>query len=215
MRMILLLLLLPSVAFAQESHYVTVFGSGSNPLRFKHTHTFATFTKVTESPSGQVIENHTISWMPATLNIRPFALRPEPGVNLTQDQSFQWAESHGLRTSVWGPYNITPERYEALLVRETNLESGRFRYRAIGGFTKSSTVSNCGQSFTRAVVVGQRYLQPTPLPGEQGTSLLVERGFNTAPHPVSEHPELLPSILAPGHEAVPREPGERIRRFGR
>lgn len=210
-----LLLLLPVSALAQDSYYITVFGTGSQSLRAKRTHTFATFSRVTETPSGPLVENHTISWMPEILNIRPLALRPETGMNLTQEQSFQWAESHGLRTSVWGPYGITAERYEALLARQTDLESGRISYRAIGGFTKRAAVSNCGQSFTRAGVVGHKYLQPTPLPGERGTSLLVERGFNTAPHPVVEHPELLPAILSPGHAAVPRQPGERIRRIGR
>lgn len=198
-----------------DTYYVTVFGSGSNPFRADRTHTFATFSRVTDTPSGPVVESHTVSWMPATLHIRPLALRPEPGVNLTQEESLRWAESHGLRTSVWGPFTITPERYAAVLARKADLESGRISYRALGGFTRDAAVSNCGQSFTRAGVVGRKYLQPTPLPGERGTSLLVERGLTTAPHPVAEHPELLPAIVAPGYNVVPRQPGERIRRFGR
>jgi len=214
------LLLLPiatpvAVAQSPDSYYITVFGSGSNPLRAHRTHTFATVSHVRETSAGPVAENHTISWMPATLNIRPLALRPEPGANLSQEESFRWAESLGLRTSVWGPFTITPERYEALLARKADLESGRISYRALGGFTKDAAVSNCGQSFPRAGVVGQKYLQPTPLPGEQGTSLLVERGIITSPHPVVERPDLLPAIVAPGHPVVRRAAGERIGRFRR
>lgn len=206
---------LPAVATAQsaDGYYITVFGSGSNPLRVKRTHTFATFSHVQQTPTGIVVENNTISWMPANLNIRALALRPERGVNLTQEQTFGWTESVGMRTSVWGPFRITPERYEALMARKAELESGRFSYRALGGFTKDAPVSNCGQSFARAGVVGQKFLQPTPLPGEQGTSLLVERGVHTAPHPVVERPDLLPVVVTAGHPVKQREPGERISRF--
>lgn len=205
----------PVVAQPAVSYYGTVFGSGSNPLRAKHTHTFATFSRVTETPAGPVVENHTISWMPATLNIRPLALRPEVGVNLTQEESLRWAESHGIRTSAWGPFTISPERFDALLARKADLESGQIRYRAIGGLRKSSAISNCGQSFPRAGVVGQKYLQPTPLPGEVGTSRLVERGLRHSPYPVYERPDLLPAVLAPGHPVVHREPHEQVALFGR
>lgn len=215
--LLLLPLAVPAIAVAQspDSYFITVFGSGSHPLRVKRTHTFATVSHVQQTPAGPVVENHTISWMPATMNIRPFALRPEQGVNLTQEQSLQWAESKGMRTSVWGAFTITPERYEAILARKADLESGRISYRAIGGLTKQAPVSNCGQSFARAGVVGQKFLEPTPYPGEQGTSLLVERGLHTAPHPVAERPELLQAIITPGYPVVHREPGERISRFRR
>lgn len=213
-----LLLLLSSPATAQDSYYITVFGSGSNPLRAKRTHTFATFTHVTETTAGPLVENHTISWMPATLNIRPLALRSETGVNLTQEQSLQWAESHGLRTSVWGPFKISPERFSSYMDRKADLESGRISYRALGGFTKDAPVSNCGQSFSRAGINGERFLQPTPFPGEQGTSELVRRAQRAAAdegRPLIERTDLYPAVVAPGHSVVHREPGERIRRFGR
>lgn len=212
------LLLLPANALAQDSYYITVFGSGSNPLRAKRTHTFATFTHVTETLAGPLVENHTISWMPATLNIRPFAVRSEAGVNLTQEQSLQWAASHGIRTSVWGPFQISPERFSMYLDRMADLESGRIKYRALGGWTKDAPVSNCGQSFARAGINGERFLQPTPFPGEQGTSELVRRAQRTAARegrPLVERTDLLPAVVAPGYSTVHREPGERIRRFGR
>jgi hypothetical protein len=202
-------------ASAQDGYYITVFGSGSHPLATRRTHTFATVSHVQQTPEGPVAVNDTISWMPATLHIRPFALRPEPGVNLTQEESLRWAESVGIRTSMWGPFEITPERYAALMARKADLENGRIAYRAVGGFTKSAPVSNCGQSFARAGVVGQKFLEPTPYPGEQGTSKLVERGIRTAPHPVVERPELRPAIVSPDHPVTVRDPAERIPRFRR
>lgn len=196
-----------------EDHYfVTVFGTGQNPLRARRTHTFATLTHVRQTEVGPVVENSTISWMPATLRIRPFALRPEPGVNLTQEESFRWAESNGLRTSVWGPFEIPQRRYDLYMARKAELESGTIAYRAIGAWTKSQPVSNCGQSFSRVTTAGQYYQQPTPFPGEQGTSELVKRMVRYAITPMVEHPELLPAVVDPS-AAVHREPGERILRF--
>lgn len=219
-RLIALLLLplaVPVAAVAQspDSYYITVFGAGSNPLRASRTHTFATFTRVQQTPDGPVVDNDTISWMPAMRRIRPLALRPEPGVNLTQEQTFRWIESKGIRTSVWGPFEIKPERYAVYLERKAELESGEVRYRAIGGFTKDATVSNCGQSFSRAGINGGRFLQPTPFPGEQGTSELVKRAARAAAaegRTLVERPELRPAVVTDPHPLTPRE---RISRFRR
>ena len=208
----------PAVATAQpaDGYYITVFGSGSNPLRVKRTHTFATFSHVQQTPTGLVVENNTISWMPANFNIRALALRPELGVNLTQKESLRWAESKGIRTSVWGPFDIPPERYAAYMNRLAELESGAVLYRAIGGLRKSSTISNCGQSFSRAGINGSRFLHPTPFPGEQGTSELVKRAARATAaegRTLVERSNLLPVFLNPGHPVTQREPGERITRF--
>lgn len=218
--LLLLPLAIPAAAVAQsaDSYFITVFGSGSNPLRAHRTHTFATFTHVHETPAGPVVANDTISWMPAALRIRSLALRPELGVNLTQEQTFRWIESKGIRTSIWGPFEIKPERYAAYLERKAELESGDVRYRAIGGFTKDAAVSNCGQSFSRAGINGDRFLQPTPFPGEQGTSELVKRAVRAAAaegRTLVERPELRPAVVTDPYPLTPREPGERISRFRR
>ena len=65
-----------------ERFYIIVFGSQSTPRRPKYTHTWATVVRVTgaDSPGEPAVEEHTISWMPATLNIRPLARIPETGV---------------------------------------------------------------------------------------------------------------------------------------
>lgn len=197
---------------AGHHYYVTIFGSEQNPLRFKRTHTFATITHLHETPDGPVVENSTISWMPATLNIRPFALRPEPGVSLTQEESLRWAESKGLRTSVWGPFEIPERRYYLYMARKAELESGAIAYRATGAWAREQPVSNCGQSFSRVTTAGQYYRQPTPFPGEQGTSELVRRMVTYAINPMIEYPEVRPLVVDPS-AAVHREPGQFIPRF--
>lgn len=194
-------------------YYVTIFGSGQNPLRFRRTHTFATITHLQETPDGPVVENSTISWMPATLNIRPFALRPERGVNLTQEESLRWAESKGLRTSVWGPFEIPERRYYLYMARKAELESGEFAYRATGAWREGQPVSNCGQSFSRVTTAGQYYVQPTPFPGEQGTSVLVDRMVRYAINPLIEYPEVRPLVVDPSAAVIHRQPGQRVPRF--
>jgi hypothetical protein len=202
-----------------DHYYMTLFGAQSVPFRTRNTHTFAEFTRTVPTPAGEaVVESHTVSWLPATLRVRPLALRPEPGVNLTLQQTFDWVGSFAGRVSVWGPYEIGPDRYFPAVARKAELESGAVAYRAVGGFTRSAPVSNCGQSFSRAgPVVGKRFWQPTPAAGESGTTHLAERYLNAGAflNPTVKHTALLPAIGADRYPVTPRTPGERIPRFGR
>lgn len=202
-----------------ERYYMTVFGAQSVPFRTRHTHTFAEFTRTVPTPTGEAVaETHTVSWLPATLRVRPLAVRPEPGVNLTLAETFAWVGSFGGRVSAWGPYQIGPDRYYPAVERKAELESGGIAYRAVGGFTRDAAVSNCGQSFSRAgPVVGRQFLQPTPLPGITGTAQLVNR-YNRAGafiDPSVRHTELLPAIGADRYPLTPRQVGPRSPLFGR
>src|SRR6516162_290722 len=49
-------------------------------------------------------EAHTISWVPATLDIQPLCLCVEQGVNLNLYDAIRYAQSNGERVSMWGPY---------------------------------------------------------------------------------------------------------------
>src|SRR5690349_116884 len=52
-------------------YYLLIFGSQSMPKQPRYTHTWVTFVRVGPGSSGTPdIEQHTISWMPATLQIR-------------------------------------------------------------------------------------------------------------------------------------------------
>src|SRR3954466_2684794 len=67
-----------------EHFYVLVFASQSTPKRPAYAHSFATVVHTAAKCPGEeaVLEHHTISWLPATLVIRPLYFHPEPGVNL-------------------------------------------------------------------------------------------------------------------------------------
>jgi len=166
------------------------------------------------TPTGeQVVSVETISWMPATLAIRPLALRPETGANLTLEQSFQWVESMGGRTSNWGPYEIDADRYQRFIARKADLDSGAISYRAIGALTKNGAISNCGQSFARSSpIVGNRYLQPTPSPGENGTSKLALRYLKAGAlaNNAATNEGVFQAEGGNLYPSTPRAPGERI-----
>lgn len=202
-----------------ERHYLTLFGAQSVPYRIRYTHTWAVFTRTAVTPTGEaVLESHAISWMPATFKVRPFAVRTEPGVNLTLAESFGFVDSFAGRTSVWGPFEIDADHFDRLKARKDRLESGEIRYRATGAFTREGSISNCGQSFARAApVVGERYLQPTPSAGENGTSRLALRYLRAGvlADGGKTHPWLLPMIGADGRPVTARQPGERVSFFFR
>ena len=162
---------------AESRYFLVLYGAQSVPFRAADTHAWAAFVKTTPSTGGQVtVHADTISWMPATLRIHPWDLRREPGVNLTGEQTLEWARSVNARITMLGPFEIDQEHYERLSARKNELESGNISYRAIGGLTRNAPVSNCGQSFTRASsIVGRRYWQPVPLPGERGVKRLAAR----------------------------------------
>ena len=96
----------------RESYFMIIFsqeGEGRDPTQ---SHTFATFIKATGNgpeKSKYKLESHTISWLPATLEIRLLRLLPEKGINLDLEANLRWARSRKARISMWGPYQIQKE----------------------------------------------------------------------------------------------------------
>src|SRR5258707_679178 len=80
----------------REEYFMAVFASQSRPIQSRYSHTFATFVKARHNPSSKkdmLLETHTISWMPQSLDIVLLRRRPEPGVNLDLASSLRWARS--------------------------------------------------------------------------------------------------------------------------
>ena len=116
-----------------ERSFVLVFGSQTTPKRAKYTHSWATVVKVSryDSPEAFSIQHHTISWMPASLDIRPLSFRVEPGINLSLRDTIDEMLRSGQRISVWGPYEVIPGMAERFQVQKAFLESGRVGYQCI------------------------------------------------------------------------------------
>lgn len=166
-------LLLASAAAAQtgDRYSVTLYGGHANVLRPRTGHTWAVFTHTfPTADGGTAAEQFTISWLPATLNIRPFALHSETGANLTHEQTMAFMTS-GKRPQVeaFGPYEITADRYQQGLMERAWLESGLIRYHGLGMFGRRGDVMHCIDAVTRTDPEWERRASPSVANGVLGT----------------------------------------------
>jgi hypothetical protein len=128
-----------------EFYYVIIFGSQSKPKLLQYTHTWATFIRaVGEGPdaSNYGIEQHTISWLPQSLDVRTWSLFPEPGVNLDLYGTLDAVYRDREYVTMWGPFRIHQVVYERSLGVKEILDSGAAEYRAIST-RRNLLVSDC------------------------------------------------------------------------
>ncbi|MBA4016540.1 MAG: hypothetical protein C0483_05075 [Pirellula sp.] len=147
-----------STAAAGERYFVTIFGSESSPKRARYTHTWATVTRATTDDANPaappVLESLTISWMPRNLTIRPLALRPECGVNLSLEATIRDCRCKGECIAMWGPFDydpcIGPTLFEKVRRQVARLESGCVLYKCIDPDTgpRSTYISDCIHAVT-------------------------------------------------------------------
>jgi hypothetical protein len=220
---LLLLTVLPVVASAQpgvaavadclppapsERYYVTLFGGQGDVFRPRTAHTWATFVRTAVTPAGErVVGEDTISWLPATLNVRPWAVFSEPGVNLTLQQTFDFMGSYRRqRVAVWGPYEITAERYAQAMGQKALLESGAVRYHALGLFGRKADVMHCIDGVTRTDPAWERKADPSRWFGEAGTAqatrAAVRSGFIL--NPTVTHDWIVRAVNPTGYKLTPR-----------
>src|SRR5262245_5667673 len=85
-----------------EHYYILIFGSQLRLPFPRYTHTWATVVKTIELPDcpRQITEVHTISWMPATLDIHPYRCRVEAGANLDLCTTIREVLQRGERISL-------------------------------------------------------------------------------------------------------------------
>jgi hypothetical protein len=136
---------------AADRYYLIVFGSQTQPHSHRHTHTFALFIKTrTGDQDNQeaIAETKTISWMPRTLRIRLLSQTPEPGVNLSVEQSVRWARSVGADTWMWGPFEIGQELYRLADAQVARLEAGKIKYVCLDKQFRGTGATNCIHALT-------------------------------------------------------------------
>jgi hypothetical protein len=139
-----ILLALATPARAGEFYYSMIFGSQSSPKQLQYTHTWAVFIKATgegTDPNNYSLEYRTISWLPRTLEVHVWDLRPEPGVNLDLYATLAAMCANGESVTMWGPFIVLPQVYERAGRVASVLESGEAQYRAISG--REILISDC------------------------------------------------------------------------
>ena len=128
-----------------EYYYVLIFGSQSSPKQLRYTHTWATFVRaVGEGPDANnySVYQHTISWLPQSLDVRTWSLLPEPGVNLDLYRTLEAVYRDREHVTMWGPFRIHQVVYERSLGVKQILDSGVAEYRAIST-PRNLLVSDC------------------------------------------------------------------------
>jgi hypothetical protein len=169
-----LLLFLPGRAHGDDLYFLIMFGAQRDAIQLRYTHTFATFIRARGCGTSYQLEVHTISWLPATLDVRPFALRPECGRNLGLHETIRWCLSNDERVSMWGPYRITADLYARAVQQCQLLDSGQVRYKADDSFHKSSRVSNCIHAVS-SIDTGYRLRVVSPEWGETASWYVLRR----------------------------------------
>lgn len=137
--------MIASESKGDEFYYAMIFASQSKPKVLRYTHTWATFIRaVGEGPDADryAVDQHTISWLPRTLDVRIWRSAPEPGVNLDLYQTLEAVSRKREHVTMWGPFQIHQSVYERSLSVKQILDSGSAEYRAIST-SRNLLVSDC------------------------------------------------------------------------
>lgn len=197
-------------------YYFLLFGCQSVPHYHPRTaHTFATFVKAAPGADGKtVIEQVTISWLPANGPVQPLRVRAVAGKNYSLEETFAIAARDNARVSMWGPFETDATRYELAVAQAGTLNSGTVRFRSVDSFLCRRAVQNCTHAVTYADPILHRLRQPVPTGyGEPGTSKLVVKYANSGAFAGPQtHDWLLPVLGLDKHPAVRRELGEYVPR---
>ncbi len=148
------------VRAADDRYFLLVFGAERSSRSVDHAHTFASFVKRSETPTGATLEVRTISWLPAKLPVRTLKIRPEAGHNYELHETIRLLQRDGQRVSAWGPFEIRAELYEKAGCRIRDLESGRLQYKSYDGFFHGARVVNCIHALTGLVERDRIHILP-------------------------------------------------------
>lgn len=172
---------IPNDSVPGERCYLLVFGSERAVRVPRYTHTWATVVKTVETAGGvpQVAEVHTISWMPASLEIRPWRFTPEPGRNLELHETVRMALGQREHVAMWGPYEIQPQLYRRFLLQKAFVESGRVGYQCIDtrGEGADGTGCDCIHALTDMDPEFERGYYRLTRFGEAGSRFIVRQLF--------------------------------------
>jgi hypothetical protein len=129
-----------SAGRAEHRCFMLVFASQGIRYLPQCVHTFATFVRAGDAPE---LECQTISWLPEDLNIKILRLWPQPGRNLSLDETVTLAKAKDARLLLWGPYRIDQELYERAKRQVERLNVGHVQYKAIDLGFRPDTATNC------------------------------------------------------------------------
>ena len=183
--------LLATPAPPNERYHVMIFGSQSTPKVPRFVHSWATMVKVTDQPGGAapLIEQHTISWMPATFRIKPWWFHVEEGTNLDLHSTIEEMRRHKERVSMWGPYETWHGLYRRFLVQKEFMESGQVGYQCIdtvGEAPREGAGCDCIHAISDMDPIFDRRRYPLTYFGEAASRNIVRQ---VRERPILIHPD--------------------------
>jgi hypothetical protein len=171
-------LLTPTPVRGEERYYALIFGSQSVPKLPRYSHCWATMVRVTiDDCTRQAVrvEPFTISWMPASLEINPWRLCPEPGVNLGLHDTIRLMLHQREEVAVWGPYELPADSFARFIAQKAHLESGLVQYKCIDPLDRRSNVSDCIHAITDKDPIYNRWFYPVARFGEAASHHIVKQ----------------------------------------
>jgi hypothetical protein len=121
------------------------------------------------------VEPFTISWMPATLQLRPWRVCPEPGVNLDLHTTIQLMLQQREEVAVWGPYELPADSFARFIAQKARLESGAVQYKCIDPLDRHSNISDCIHAITDKDPTFSRWHYPVIRFGETASQYIVKQ----------------------------------------
>jgi len=117
----------PSSATLHGRYFMVVWSYQSPDNDVVKSHTFASFYSGDDLAARNPA---TISWLPSTGVVDPFAIAR--GRNFSLAQTLTMACRTGREVKSWGPYEIRAELYQSAMRRIQLLHSGRIAYSMMG-----------------------------------------------------------------------------------
>jgi hypothetical protein len=195
--------------------YLLIFASQSTPKLPRYTHTWATVVRVRRQDSNRplAIDYETISWMPASLQVRAWDLRIEPGLNLDLRQTIDLLCTQGQRISLWGPFEIDPELYRNILKQKAFLESGRVGYQALDDLGEAGITGNGLNCIHALADADERFGSPRWNYGESAGEFTVEHlaDHGAFVRPSQSHDWLISALGLDGSPIVRRGPPNLVK----
>lgn len=170
-------------ANAEEFCYVVIFGSQSQPKQLRRCHTWATFVRAVGTgthPNNYELFTHTISWYPASRQVTIWTPFPEPGVNLSLEETLATVLPQEERVAAYGPFLITPTLFNRSVQVHNTLLTGAVQYRAIDT-AANKFVSDCIHAVAAADPVFGRAHYPLIRVGQSASRYIAKEIVRRSP----------------------------------
>jgi len=160
--------------FADDRYYMLMFASQGEANAPALSHTYAVFVK-TPAAAHTISEVRCISWLPSSLRIQLLRLRPEPGKNLSLEETNRWARDLDAQITMWGPFQIKKVLYDMAVLQAERLNRKELGYKALDWRFREGAAVSCSHAVSDLDTT-QPLLETGPAHGNEA-SLMVLHHF--------------------------------------